>query len=351
MLTRSDALNDALERLDGYGYFDALGFAQHGPMGAETLSTLGHDDLVAEWVETYKTKHAPIPPPPRGDRIDPARQNGWRPALGDYTRVTDWEALFAAELSDAAWPNVVRAWLPRLLPGYSGALTHGLIRVGHAVRALPADREPSSTLLTELARALALLAATFTPLSGRPSLDAVLLLRLIDIPPSRARAIGGGPTVPTSDDGSGFGPAVDALATAEDPEAALGELSTAFCRILTYPDVAALPLVHTVTPITAIRTLRPLVPDLTVETAYAHLWRVGAALVAAFTSPTTGVESNLAEHVTEPPSPEELLARALEHREPHALKLADACVREYRLRAEPLYLRAAARVIDHIPAW
>jgi hypothetical protein len=45
MITRSDALNDALERLQGHAYLDAPGFACHGPMGAETLSTLGHKNL------------------------------------------------------------------------------------------------------------------------------------------------------------------------------------------------------------------------------------------------------------------------------------------------------------------
>ena len=39
--TRTDTLNDALERLADYAFVDGGGFACHGPMGAEALSALG----------------------------------------------------------------------------------------------------------------------------------------------------------------------------------------------------------------------------------------------------------------------------------------------------------------------
>ncbi len=350
MLTRSDALHDALERLEGYGYLDAAGFAVHGPMGAETLSTLGHNDLVASWVEAYKARHQPVPPPSEGDRIDPVDESSWRAALGDYARVADWEAMFRRELEETPFVDLLRTWIPRLLQGYAGALTHGLIRTSHAVRAFPIDREPSPILLTELARGLALLAATFTLLSGRPPLDAALLLRVAGTTrthPGRSSAVG------EATDAAGnatFGAAVEALATREHPDAALSELSTAFCRVLVEPGAVALPLVHTITPIAAVRMLRPLVPDLTLDIVYAHLWRVGAALVSGFTSDATGV-GPVMRWSDDAPSPDEVLSRAVAHQDPHALKLADACVREYQLRAEPLYLRAANHLIASLPAW
>src|SRR5829696_10236782 len=141
--TRSDALHDALERLDGYGYLDAPGFASHGPMGAETLSTLGHDDLVGAWVEAYKARHEALDVPATTGRIDAHDEAGWRSALGDMSRVSDWAQLFRRELAGQPWPDVLQRWLPRLLAGYGGALTHGLIRVAHGVRALPVDAPPS----------------------------------------------------------------------------------------------------------------------------------------------------------------------------------------------------------------
>ena len=37
--------------------------------------------------------------------------------------------------------------------------------------------------------------------------------------------------------------------------------------------------------------------------------------------------------------------RAAEHKDPHAIKLAEACLREYWLRPNPVYLLAAQTVI------
>jgi hypothetical protein len=85
MITRTDALHDALERLRGYGYVDGVGFACHGTMGAEALSSLGYDDLVATWVEAYKSRHQPIEAPPPTQRVG-GDEVSWRSALGDFIR-------------------------------------------------------------------------------------------------------------------------------------------------------------------------------------------------------------------------------------------------------------------------
>jgi hypothetical protein len=71
MTTRTDALHDALDRLAGYGYTDGVGFACHGPMGAEALGALGYADHVPDWVQAYAAKHPPIDAPPPSGRIDP----------------------------------------------------------------------------------------------------------------------------------------------------------------------------------------------------------------------------------------------------------------------------------------
>ena len=51
-----------------------------------------------------------------------------------------------AELGQRPWREVLNAWWPRLLPGVVAAATHGVIRVGHAVRALLADGDDPSQL-------------------------------------------------------------------------------------------------------------------------------------------------------------------------------------------------------------
>jgi hypothetical protein len=85
-------------------------------MGAETLSTLGHNDLVGSWVEEYKSRHQPLDAFPTIERIDPDDPASWRAALGDILRLNDWAALFYAELADYPWPVVLRSWLPPTRP-------------------------------------------------------------------------------------------------------------------------------------------------------------------------------------------------------------------------------------------
>ena len=76
-MSRQDAINDALARLSDLGFTYGPNYAEHGPMAAEAISTLGHNDAVADWVEAYKKDHRPHPLPPRCQPIDGAdEQNG-----------------------------------------------------------------------------------------------------------------------------------------------------------------------------------------------------------------------------------------------------------------------------------
>lgn len=59
-----------------------LGFAEHGPMIAEAISTLGRDDAVGPWGDSYKANYRHLPPSPRTDAINPANKEDWRVALG-----------------------------------------------------------------------------------------------------------------------------------------------------------------------------------------------------------------------------------------------------------------------------
>jgi hypothetical protein len=109
-------------------------------------------------------------------------------------------------------------------------------------------------------------------------------------------------------------------------------------------------LVHTVTPVSCVRSLQARVPELSVEIAYAQLWQVGAALVAALsTQPVTLSESSPPRRETA--SADSLTAAALECRDPHAVKFTEACLREHAIHPDPVYLEAADHVISHLPAW
>jgi Questin oxidase-like len=352
--TRADALQDALERLEGYGYLDAPGFACHGPMAAETLSTLGHDDLVGAWVEDYKRRHRPLEVPPPRSRLDASDEHSWMPALGDLGRVSDWAVMFRHQLAEQPYPAVLERWLPRLLSGYAGGLTHGLIRVAHAVRAVPVDGPPSDLVLDEVAHGLAFWAATFTTLPGRPELRGPLTLTeaIAGLPrPHPPWAMMEAGTFARIDELDRFPAAVEALGPRESGDGALSDLTASFCAvILAHPGVAAVPLVHTVTPATAMRTLQRFLPELSIEAAYAQLWHVGAAIVAAFT-PSGAPGVTAPREAAESLAPAEIVGRAVEHRDTHALKFAEACTREHAIRPDPVYLLAAQQVIEQLPPW
>jgi hypothetical protein len=90
--------------------------------------------------------------------------------------------------------------------------------------------------------------------------------------------------------------------------------------------------------------------EVSVETVYAQLWHVSAAIVCGFAPPMASA-GTAGEPVLEVPSSTEVLARAVEHRDTHVLKFAEACAREAALRPDPVYMRAAQHVLRQLPAW
>src|SRR5271157_4405871 len=133
-------------------------------MVAEALAHLGRDDAIAGWVERYRRRLDEAPPA----AIRPLTEEDWPAALGQPDRFPEWLALFEREMADRPAAAVVGEWVPRLLPGSVGAATHGLIRTGHAVRALSAADTPPRRL--EVATALAFWASSYRELPGPPLL-------------------------------------------------------------------------------------------------------------------------------------------------------------------------------------
>jgi hypothetical protein len=154
-------LDEAYQRLHATGpEFDGW-LSNHGPMAAEAMVRRGHADRVHRWLDGYMRRLEEFP---RGSGpIGP----GWREALGDPRRIADWTAYFRREVTEQPWPQALDTWWPRLLPGVAAAATHGVIRVGHAVRALTEDGEDADHL-TELAHGLAYWAARWQPVPGTP---------------------------------------------------------------------------------------------------------------------------------------------------------------------------------------
>ena len=145
-------LDEAYERLHATGpEFDGW-LSNHGPMATEAMVRHGHAGQVHRWLDGYMTRLEEFPrgTGPIGD--------GWQDALGDPRRVADWTGYFRREVTEQPWRQALQTWWPRLLPGVAAAATHGVIRVGHAVRALTHDGEDAEHL-AELAHGLAYWAA------------------------------------------------------------------------------------------------------------------------------------------------------------------------------------------------
>jgi hypothetical protein len=340
-MTRQEAIEDGLARLKGVGFTMGPGFAEHGPMVAEAISSLGFNERVAAWVDRYngKTRHLPLPLPQRP--IDGAHDSDWGAALGVSARAADWLAFFRRALAETPWQDVLRLWVPRLLDGHIGGLTHGLIRTAHAVRSLPADAAPSALTHDELAHGLGYWAASYHRSPGDPErtgscdLDEAL------------RRLPRGETVEIA-------PAIESLAPIADMDVAISRHTATFARLLlAHEELAPVPtiqLIHTITAPRSMRDLLPFLPPGSGPQAYRLLWRVSAGVVAHVARPpVSGSDSD-------PPrreagmTPAELADRAIAHGDDHMIKLTEACLVEDRLRPDPVYRVLAEAMLQRLPA-
>lgn len=349
---RTDVLATVLDRVGDAAFVDTTGFALHVPMGAEALSSLGADDLVEGWADRFLAANPTGEVAPASQPIDASDEDDWRAALGDASRFSDWAVLFDHELDEAAWPDVLATWLPRLLPGAAGGLTHGLLRTAHAVRALPSDGSFLEPFGTELASGLAAWAGWWRPLPGDPTLDGTLPLdeavTALPRPATPWSPIEAG-SFQRIDEVDGLPGALEAVRLPADVDAALSDLSATFGRVmLANPDSPPVGLVHAVTPTAAIRTLLPHLDDVTARSAVARLWQVSAALVVGMTPPFAANDLGLPLD-RDVPTPEDLRDRAIAHGDVHAIKYVEACLREHRARPAATYLLAADDVLHRLP--
>lgn len=327
-------IDEALIRLRDTGpEFDGW-LSNHAPMATEALIRNGHEDDVHRWIDDYLKR---LEDRPRG--IAPITADGWRDPLGDPGRTGDWLDFFDRESQSAPWRDVLATWWPRLLPGIAAGATHGVIRVGHAVRTLLDEETPER--VAELGQGLAYWAARWQPMvpagqgpyrasDPRAALDAVprvpdqrlgirsRLAQLADLPdwPSAAAAI------------PGSGPVPDRL------RAIVG---AAVRRHLLHGHGSPIMMVHAATaPAAVLRTL-PALPESLAAPSLAAAWAATAAVTAAY-SPAAAAspDSDLGQL-----DPDEVFAQAVTSGDAHAIKFADAAVESWQTAPDPALLHAA----------
>ena len=338
------ALDEALEIVHRTGPEFGPGLSNHAPMAAETLSVLERGDRAVGWVERYS---AHLDDPPRG--LAPISREDWREALGEIARAADWTAFFERELRESPWRSVIGEWTPRLAPGLMAGATHGPIRTAHAVRSLAeAETEPR---LRELAHGLGYWAARYQPLPGAPAADDAALGPAEALPQvPRLHETGFQfeglifESVAKLDDEPSFEPVIGLSGPDGDVSAYLSRLTEVCAGWYLADRAAPIAFIHTVTAPSALRHLAPYLGDSDARLAARYAWQACAAVYSWY--------------MLEEPSPaptaapgadrEELVERAVANGDEHAIKFAEACLREYELNPAPVYLAAAADVSERL---
>ena len=338
-------IDEMLDLLSFAGAELVNGNANHGPMAAEALFALGRDDAVLAWVDGYRSRltHQPAP------SLTISRDE-WREYLGARERLGDWIELFQNELSEAPWQDVVRRWTPRLTPAVMAAATHGLIRTGHAVRSLSHEDTPQRK--RELAQGLGFWAARYYTLPGTPlavngghmpkvALDHVE--RLHD-----ASFDGAGPIteqIKGLEEHPEFASAIGLADAGGDLSGFISNLTETFAGIYLASPKNLIAFVHTVTGPSALRMLAPYLNEDDARLAALYAWQACAAVYAWYSTVP-------AQDHPGPEAPaedrEELIDRAVAAGGAHSIKFTEACLREYALNPNPVYLAAARDAAERV---
>jgi len=330
-MTMTDGtLDEAYQRLHQTGPELVSGLTNHAPMVVECLTHLGRGDRVHQWLDGYRGELAD---PPRGRAI-----GDWQEALGDARRLGDW--LEHLSRDDRPWQDLLALWWPRLLPGMAAAATHGVIRTGHAVRALRQGETPPRR--AELGQALAYWAALYRPVPQlpprglRPARDALASIPLLEVQEGRA-----GERLDRLAGTPGWADAVAALQPVRRPAEALQDLVDAALR--TYAGRAhgdPVMLVHAVTAPAAVLLALPSLPVELHQASVERAWVTTAAVVSAYAAPRARPARTPAADVAG------AVEQAVAHGDAHVVKLTEAAVRAPDRRAGLQAAAAAAALVD-----
>ncbi|MDT0266065.1 questin oxidase family protein [Streptomyces sp. DSM 44915] len=310
-------LDEALLRLHRSGPEFQGWLSNHGPMAVEALVRHGQAERVHRWLDRYQGRLVERPTP--RSRIT---AENWRERLGDARHLADWSRYFTERLAERPWRAVLAEWWPRLLPGIAAGATHPVIRVGHAVRVLLTDGE-SAPRLAELAEGLGYWAARHQPLPA-----GIEPVAAEPAPAAALRAV-----APVPDRSLGINHRLGQLTTLPDwgatlpPEPAAvrarlaGLVRAAAGHYVAHAPAGPVMLVHAVTAPNAVLRTLPALPERLWRPSAAAAWAASAAVVAAYAPGGAGAAP--ADDEPAAPAPDEVFARAAEHGDEHAIKLAD----------------------------
>lgn len=338
-------IDEMLDLLSFAGAEMVNGNANHGPMASEALFYLGRDDAVLPWVDEYKKRLMYRPSPSLA--IPP---EGWREYMGVRERLGDWVQFFENELSETPWQEVVRQWIPRLAPAVMAAATHGLIRTSHAVRMLSSGETPQRRY--ELAQGLGFWAARYYTLPGSPSptnaghtpksaLDRVE--RLHDLSFDGMGSIS--EQIQGLEEHPEFAPVINLADAGGDLSRFISGLTETFAGIYLASPKNLVAFVHTVTAPSALRMLTPYLDEHDSRAAARYAWQACAAVYSWYA--TVPAQDNSGRGAPAEDR-DELIDRAVAAGGAHSIKFTEACLREYALNPNPVYLVAARDASERV---
>jgi hypothetical protein len=353
-MTTTAVLDEAYQRLHGkgpeFGGDDQgdNGLTNHGPMVVEVMVRRGLDVDVHRWLDGYLHRLTDLP-----DGTRPVTDLDWRHALGDGRRIGGWITYFTRQLAERPWRRVLADWWPRLLPGIAAGSTHGVIRVGHAVRALrTAAADQHAT--TELGHGLAFWAARSRVLPGATQPSGTLadtealaaVPRLVDQSGLIADRLDRLAALP------GWPAALAALRSPADvadvPDRLIGLAQAAIVRYLAAGHASPVLLVHTATAPNAVRHILPELPRRLWIPSFAAAWAASAAITSMYAPPDT-VPAADSTPSRRPDEVADTLDRAAWHGDEHVIKFADTAVDVFHHTGRLDVLAAARYAADLIP--
>jgi hypothetical protein len=262
--------------------------------------------------------------------------------------VGDWNAYFAEALAEAPWPDVVARWVARLAPAFCASATHGVLRVGHAVRSLEDAETPARR--RELARGLAYWAAAYQTLPAGGDAPVATTPRAaigrVPLVPEAERRFTG--TIVSSLEAlaafPAFAPVIGLVDVRDEPARVVAALTETFACVYlanARDALGVIVFIHGITSVAALRSLLPHLPEDVARQATRYAWQSSAALYAAFGSAPVSPGD------VEPPreSRETLIDMAIACGDEHAIKLTEACLREHALNPSSAYLAAARHAL------
>lgn len=346
--TDQSILDDALTAFADTPAQDDAGLSNHGPMVVETLFTLGRVDVIPSFTEhlLQSLPHVPIVPIMGGG--DPTAMVGHPERFHELRAAIARDLAMGIEREDSFVPPI-RAWVAHLAGAPLSAAGHGLIRTFHAWRST--QREPSAAAIDELATALAYWASTWSPipldLGGTVSPTAPPLQVLTGLP-RLDESERGGPIMGLIAPALALDDVADAVCATHLPESsdALFDAITQAGARAFLADGGRHPhsMAHAVTLPAAARQLATLLDESDRILLGRRCWEAVAVLAVALGS---GALTD-----APPPSPplDVSIGAAVETGDAHAVKVAEACLREAHLQpgAADLFAATCAAGADRL---